>query len=340
LYSNNQSFNSYHNIKKRCLVLQILLKAIEKHRHSFLSLPGVVSIGLGFKIIRNFNTGVPSLTFGVKKKLPLYSLPADQVIPRLIDHLPTDIVEVGKVKFMGYALPQPEYPPGGQVDFRKSRVRPAQPGVSIGHFRATAGTFGALVRGDFPGGTAILSNNHIIANGTDGHDGLAGPGDPVLQPGPYDNGGPEDIIARLYSFSPLIPENRGGKHHFNTIDAALAIPVDPADVVSPVLGLGHVKNISPAMPGMMVFKSGRSSSVTRGIISTAATTIRVESDDKNYIFEGQIGIASKSEPGDSGSLVVSQFGRAVGLLFAGSERYSFANPVGNVLDFFRVSLFY
>ncbi len=42
----------------------------------------------------------------------------------------TDVVEIGEVRLLT----------------RTGRVRPAPPGVSIGHPKITAGTFGALVK--------------------------------------------------------------------------------------------------------------------------------------------------------------------------------------------------
>jgi len=319
--------------------LRVFLKAIKKHRTSFLSMPGVVSIGLGVKVTRNNYTGIPSLVVGVEKKLPVSDIPSEEIIPRSVDRLPTDVVEVGKIKLIGYALPNPEYPPEDQADIRKKRVRPAQPGVSIGHYKITAGTFGAVVRGNFPGGIAILSNNHILANGTDGRDGLAKIGDNILQPGPYDDGGPRDVIAHLHAFSPMIPEKKeGSKSHLNKIDAALAIPIQPDLVKSTVLGLGPVKGTARAYPGMMIAKSGRSSGITRGLVFSVNNTLKVEGNEKKYIFENQIGTTALSDNGDSGSLMLDRFGRAVGLLFAGSEKQSFFNPINSVLKHFDVSL--
>ncbi|MCL6476907.1 MAG: S1 family peptidase [Peptococcaceae bacterium] len=318
--------------------MRVFLQAIGRHRFSLLSLPGVVSIGVGIKTTRGINTGVPSLVVGVEKKLPLRDLSKDQIIPRHIDRLPTDVVQVGRVKMLGYALPNPQEPPWEKAEPRKKRVRPAQPGVSIGHYKVSAGTFGAVVRGDFPGGIAILSNNHILANSTDGHDDRARIGDPILQPGPYDNGSAGDVIARLHSFSPIIPEGKSGQKHLNSIDAAIAVPVEKDVINSEILGLGSVKGTAPAFPGMPVMKSGRSSGVTRGVVTTVGTTLRVENNDQMYVFSDQIGTTAQSQPGDSGSLFLNQSGRAVGLLFAGSEEQSFANPINPVLKYFGVSL--
>ncbi|MHB8155994.1 MAG: hypothetical protein ACYDEQ_01120, partial [Desulfocucumaceae bacterium] len=166
--------------------MQPFFKVIELHRFSFLCYPGVVSVGLGIKIKNSRFTGIPSLVFGVEKKVALEELPPGQLIPGYIDRLPTDVVQIGKIKMLGYSLPHPKAPPEDQTDFRKTRMRPAQPGVSIGHYKVTAGTLGAIVKGEFPGGIAILSNNHILANGTSGADGLSRKGDRILQPASYD----------------------------------------------------------------------------------------------------------------------------------------------------------
>lgn len=314
-------------------------KAISRHRFDFLSLPGVVSIGMGHKASRNINTGIPSLVIGVKKKLPESLVPRGQLIPRTLDRLPTDVIETGRIKLLGYAIPQPQQPPGEKSELRKTKTRPARPGVSIGHYSTTAGTFGALVKGNFPGGMAILGNNHILANGTDGRDGLSAIGDAVLQPGPYDDGSPKDIIARLHAFSPMLPADKNGKGPLNMVDAALAVPLEPGLVSWNILGLGRVTQTAPAFPGMYVFKSGRTTGVTSGPVVSTGNTVKVESDKKTYIYEEQIGFNAESGGGDSGSLVVDRYGRAVGLLFAGSDNTTFANPIRMVLRYFGAKLY-
>jgi hypothetical protein len=295
-------------------------------------------VGLGVKIKNNRYTGIPSLVFGVEKKLPPNAIRPGQMIPQLLDQLPTDVVQTGRIRFTGYGIP-PEDKPDAQTEIRKKRVRPAQPGVSIGHYLVTAGTMGPLVKGDFPGGVAILSNNHILANGTSGNDGRAFTGDPVMQPGPYDEGGRQDIIARLYKYSPLIPRQGGDRGPVNRIDAALAVPLDPGAVTDSVLGLGRVSGTARINTGEMVFKSGRSSGITSGPVISMGNSMLVDNDGIKYLFEGQVGIAAKSEGGDIGSLVVNRYGKAVGLLFAGSDQYTYINPIDRVLEFFGVSLY-
>src|SRR4051794_4792109 len=76
------------------------------------------------------------------------------------------------------------------------RTRPLRPGVSVAHPAVTAGTLGGFVR--FGGRLALLSNNHVLAAGDAG-----AVGDPVLQPGPVDGGGPADRVATLAAFRRL-----------------------------------------------------------------------------------------------------------------------------------------
>jgi len=54
---------------------------------------------------------------------------------------------------------------------------------------------------------------------------------------------------------------------------------------------------------------------------------------RTALFEGQIVTGNMSSPGDSGSLLVEAAGpRAVGLLFAGSDRSTVFNPIQDVLS--------
>ena len=70
------------------------------------------------------------------------------------------------------------------------------PGISIGHYSITAGTFGAVVRDAATNARLILSNNHVLANSNSGSKG-----DTILQPGRYDGGkDPQDRIAELERF--------------------------------------------------------------------------------------------------------------------------------------------
>jgi hypothetical protein len=46
----------------------------------------------------------------------------------------------------------------------RTRLRPLQPGATVGHYKITAGTIGAFATQKKTGLTVILSNNHVLAN--------------------------------------------------------------------------------------------------------------------------------------------------------------------------------
>lgn len=82
---------------------------------------------------------------------------------------------------------------------RTTRYRPAQPGVSIGHYEVTAGTFGAVVEYADKKGDLILSNNHVLANANN-----CKIGDDILQQGRVDGGKRDtDVIGKLKDYVPI-----------------------------------------------------------------------------------------------------------------------------------------
>lgn len=143
-------------------------RALDKVRPKILSLPNVRGVGVGYKRVGNVSTGEPSIVVFVENKLPSAKLTRGYRVPPKVNGLVTDVMEIGRVSLL---------------EERKKKIRPAVPGSSIGHYKVSAGTFGAVVKDKKSGGKLILSNNHILANRSNGKDGLAKPGDPILQPG-------------------------------------------------------------------------------------------------------------------------------------------------------------
>lgn len=96
--------------------------------------------------------------------------------------------------------------------WHQQKIRPLQPGLSVGHVAITAGTLGCFVtRTSNTTPVMILSNNHVLEN-----ENKAKKGDSILQPGRADGGrNPSGLIARLLKFVKL--KKRG-----NSIDAAVA----------------------------------------------------------------------------------------------------------------------
>lgn len=327
--------------------------------------PNVVGCGVGYKMTAGRCTESLALVVLVRQKQPSHVLAEAERVEREISGVPTDVIEVGDVRLLGWPAPswQEANPSLRRVPDpeRLKRVRPAQPGVSIGHYLVTAGTFGAVVRKH--GRTCILSNNHVLANGSNGRDGRARRGDPILQPGPYDGGlVNEDPLARLAWFEPLLStDDMGPRSGFarglnrllgmlfgmklapeeppvNTVDVALAEPVDPGLVSPELLGLGKVTGVAKPELGMKVRKSGRTSGVTEGRLIAVNVQMEVGYGDRSAEFANQLLFTRMSEPGDSGALVVDENGQGVGLLFAGSDRATLANRLDLALEACGASL--
>lgn len=161
------------------------VKAQRAAQGDLLRRANVVGVAVGNKGSKTGADGEKAVVVLVERKLPLAALSRRDRVPRAIDGIRTDVYEVGYLR----ALATP-----------RDRYRPTMPsGVSIGHYRVTAGTLGAVVTDRFSGERLLLSNNHVLANANE-----AGNGDPVLQPAPRDGGrNPADVVAHLERFIPL-----------------------------------------------------------------------------------------------------------------------------------------
>jgi hypothetical protein len=270
-------------------------------------------------------------------------------IPRELEGVPVQPVITGKI----YALPK-----GGNgggkgngggggggeeeepVDPTAEFGYPVPIGVSTGHPAITAGTIGCRVT---DGTVYALSNNHVYAD-----ENNASVGDNVLQPGPYDGGvDPDDAIGTLSAFVEI--DFDGGD---NFVDAAIAeIIIDEVDEIdtprvgnaTPSDGYGTPSNNTTAAHlRQRVQKYGRTTGLTKGRVSEIHANVWVGyGDGKVALFRDQIIISGGgfSAGGDSGSLVVTQGGNnPVGLLFAGGQGRTIANPIDTVLSAFGVTV--
>lgn len=312
----------------------------------------VVGVGVGHKTVKGRKTDQLSIIVLVERKLPETAVEPKSIIPRTVEDIPTDILEVGQLR---------------AFQARTDRWRPAPAGVSVGHYQITAGTFGCVVKDRASGERLLLSNNHVLANSND-----ATPGDPILQPGPADGGTTSnDTFAHLERFCPiefsvapsscdtasayvsfgnLIAEMLGSSHRVqayqvnpqavNLVDAAVAKPVDDTQMLDEILEIGAITGITTPTLGMQVRKSGRTTGLTTGTIDVIDATVNVSyGSGRTATFERQLVAGPMSQGGDSGSLVVAASTLlAVGLLFAGSEQSTIFSPIQNVLDCLEVNI--
>ncbi len=226
------------------------------------------------------------------------------------------------------------------VDPKQRFPRPVPIGVSGGQPDVTAGTIGARVSDGAK--TYALSNNHVFANRND-----ANKGDDILQPGRVDGGtDPTNSIGTLHDYEPLrfcsvltCPDNR--------IDAAIALTsAENLGTSTPANGYGEPRSKTTAAAlSQRVQKYGRTTGLTTGTVTGVNATINVNYNNGTVRFVDQILISDGnfSQGGDSGSLVVSNASggddrKPVGLLFAGSNTHTIANPIDLVLERFGVSV--
>ena len=321
------------------------------HQSSLLTKPNVVGVGVGFKESQGKTTDEICVKVLVEKKLAPAALKADALIPKALDNIRTDVIQVGQLR----ALQLPT-----------DRWRPAPGGVSIGHYQITAGTLGCVVRDRDTGERLILSNNHVLANSND-----ANIGDAILQPGPYDGGKvASDTIATLLRFIPIqyttspgecsianlyvmlgnmVAIALGSSHRLemtkvqaqavNKIDAALARPTKASDVLDEIRNIGTISGVVEAELGMPLRKSGRTTDFTTDQVRVLDATVTVGyGEGQTASFENQIVAGAMSQGGDSGSLVVhGDTLDAVGLLFAGSDQSTIMSPIQTVLDLLNVT---
>ena len=308
----------------------------------------VVGVGLGYKTRGGAGTSELSLIVSVTHKVPAAALAAGDVIPEVLDGVKTDVLATGLLRAFDLGP--------------RDRWRPvASPGISISHFRVTAGTFGCLVRRAEE--VFILSNNHVLADINAGRHG-----DAILQPGPADGGVADDRVATLADYVSLDFETAspecsvakwsakllnyaagalGSSHQLqavkrtegtNRVDAALARPLSPDMVNNEILRIGAPTGVGAATLGTEVQKTGRTTDHTQGTITQIDGTLRIDYRGRSALFAGQLVTSPMSQPGDSGSAVLDLDKQVVGLLFAGSDAATIINPIDEVLSALNVEL--
>ena len=320
---------------------------LKKYRAKLLKKKNVHTVGFGYKIKDGQKTLDLSIVCSVEKKVPISELSKKDLIPKKIEGVRTDVIEVGKIT---------------ALKARTDRWRPAPGGVSIGHEKITAGTLGCLVKKG--GQVFILSNNHVLAQSNQGAIGSA-----ILQPGKADGGEyPRDRIATLSEFveikwlggegckiskaaasmANIFAKTAGSKSQlqairqeevFNLVDAAIAFPVQLKDVKNEILDIGLLSGGVNTTPGleMRIQKSGRTTELTEDKILQIDVTTQVQyGDGKIALFEDQIMAGPMSAPGDSGSIVIDLNKDLIGLLFAGSDEVTILNRIEHVFSLLRV----
>lgn len=291
-------------------------------------LENIVGMGIGEKMAAGLPTGEMAIKVYVVEKLPRQRVRRQALVPAEVGGFKTDVEEVGEIKALR----------------NTGCMRPAPGGISCGHLRVTAGTLGCLVK--IKDKTHILGNNHVLAESNG-----ARTGDLILQPGAFDGGvhDPQshpgktcrDADHCLGRLSAYVSIDFTGKP--NRIDAAVALPIADKLVSPDIVTIGRVAGSVRAKRRMFVKKSGRTTQLTHGIVSDTNASFWIDYDRRRAFFADQIVVRSIgpkpfSDSGDSGSLVLDERNRAVGLLFAGSAAVTIVNKIQNVLAAFKAKI--
>ncbi len=318
--------------------LDVAIAAQERHTDNLLRLQGVVGTAVGLAdggpVVKIFteHAGVVGL-------------------PRTLDGVTVEVQVTGKIFALHHCkgkhaedpscstTTDPPDDPGTGCSTTEVCPPPVPIGVSTGNEgECSAGTIGARVKAG--SNVYALSNNHVYALEND-----ALLGSYVLQPGRYDTNcayDPNDIIGYLDDFEPIVFSTSAS----NTIDAAIALSSEAnLGNATPSNGYGTPKSATvSAAVGLNVQKYGRTTELTKGVITAFNATVNVGYSTGTARFVDQI-IVQSTKPflkaGDSGSLLVTDpDSDPVGLLFAGnrSGKLAVANRIDLVLERFGVDI--
>jgi len=272
--------------------------------------PGVTGVEIGYKIKNGKQTNDLAIRVHVKEKK---DVDKDQIIPDAIEGVKTDVLE------------RIYYPAADTTTYD-----PLMGGISIGKCDiVNAGTLGCIVFDNASNDPMLLSCWHVIAR-----EGC-NVGDVICQPGRSDGGQcPNNGVASLQRWR--INEK---------VDCAVAKLDSSRGKKCEIADMLGINGTSIAQFGQEVWKRGRTSNVTRGIVESIdfSSLIDYGGTTGPIMVKDQIGIApdlivnlSFFEEGDSGSVLVNSNNEVVGLLHAHLNLppftgHAMANRIANVL---------
>lgn len=313
------------------------------------SYPNVVGFGFAQKINSGIETGIPSLTFLVEKKVSIDQLGQGGIIPNEIEGIKTDVIESGKIEYDDCRCCRNNICcgcDGYQYDIERCGylTRPVMGGMPFGiKGGIKTGTIACAVVKNCS--VYLLGNNHVIGNFNE-----APVGSDVYSPG-YENGGfLTSPIAKLLEVKEVLFKD-DDPNNVNKIDAAIAYvgninnPCVRRIVKQGVYLIGPICGVNYSMAvGDIVKKVGIATLYTSGKVISTNFVVSVISPNngKTAIFTDQIAANNFNAKGDSGSLGLDEKNRAFGVLFAGADngdtRLSFYNPIKEVLSEFNVCI--
>ncbi|KLU74550.1 hypothetical protein [Clostridium botulinum] len=303
-------------INKFCNLEESIKYICDNEYSFFLNKDHVIGVGLGYRIIKGFQSNESCIKVFVDKKIGADSLSCENLIPKEYKGIKTDVVESGICTC---------------VELSK-RIRPIPGGYSISPVDIiSSGTMGCLVTDGF--NRFMLSNNHVLANLN-----KLPINEPIVQPGMDDKANPsQDVVALLYKYIPL---NFGGifKKEVNYADCAIAKLLDKNYATPDIALLGKLKGISNPKLNQTVAKCGRTTEVTLGKVTSINTTFKVYYGLRSALFKNQIITTYMAEGGDSGSVLLDNKKYVLGLLAGASQICGVFNNIHDVLNLLSIQI--
>lgn len=346
------------------------------HEKELLKKRNVVSVGIGKKYKNGQPTDKTCIVVGVSKKEDLIYLNSADIIPSSLQNAETDVFELGEIKAQNEEDIDPTQRirpvrPGSSTGHHAITAGTIGCVVKKGHeFFLLSNNHVFSNSNDAMVGQAILQpgaydGGHmgdVIAELYDWEpiyfEGEEIPPDqeppeeepPIEPPSPPEekkksNCPIVNVITRslnlaaktVNSKTVLVPLRIEIQDTDNLMDAAIAKPVVQVD--KNIIQIGMPTGIKEPEIDLEVKKYGRTTKLTTGTVKQTNATVKVNyGNGKEAIFIDQIVTTAMSQGGDSGSLVLTEDNRAVGLLFAGSNSSTIISPIKKVLDRFKVTL--
>lgn len=230
------------------------------------------------------------------------------------------------------------------------------PGASVGHIRGFPGSLGCLVRSTVPGQDwiGVLSASHVLAMNN-----RAKKGDIVLSPAAPDGSGlDEDQCGTLERYKLLVDFDKElhGANQVCCVDVALVKLEEKRDVpectmvpnprnshklmrINRVIGGDEVAD----QCGWPVYKVGRTTGFTKGVLDIVGLQRQpILLNGTPYLYTNILTVRHLekpfSKPGDSGALVYTSGGEAVGLVIGGTDEVSFLSPFDACLRDIKATL--
>lgn len=323
--------------------MEALISTKESVEDEFLKKENVTGVSIGIKKTGGVDTGELAIIVYVAEKKDAKSLSKEELIPKRVGDIKTDVVQ------RTFVL----HPLMAKVQDKKLQVDPTRydsitGGISIGPCRSVhleppeveapgdyvfTGTLGAVVKDNASGENMLLSNFHVMCI-----DDQWKVGDQMSQQSLVDGGTcPADVVGELQRAALT-----------ESVDCAISSYTADRPISCEIKEIGDVTGIADTAIDMAVRKRGRTTGLTYGRVVSTTLTVKINYGDGLGVrlLRNQIDIEpdkSKNDMfgdhGDSGSVVVNDKSQVIGLHFAGDNTGSgVANPIKAVMEALNIAI--